>query len=321
MAAIRLPLQQPHVQVVSYAPLAVGGRGLARLRLPAPAAAAVLAAKPRLSSFQPGISVDVWRGPEERRYVAERRTDERRFWPTPGSADAAPDWRPLRSAAPAFVPRTDVAARLPSAHLPAAVVVPAAVPPTPSSPAPLRPPPTAHFLPNPASCSLHLCTGLPDAQYEPHACTVPAEALPPSPSSDPAPTAPQPLLPTGADDQAEFTVEAFVARRRVQSSLQYLVKWQGYELVGQEAAYSWQWASELSADLDQGTYRRMVRQWRQAQRDPTGGSSDDTASDASAAQRARCPAAAAWVGPLRRRMRLWRSGRQRCQAGRDAGAR
>jgi len=88
----------------------------------------------------------------------------------------------------------------------------------------------------------------------------------------------------GADDQAEFTVEAFVARRRVQSSLQYLVKWQGYELVGQEAAYSWQWASELSADLDQGTYRRMVRQWRQAQRDPAGGSSDDTASDVSSSR-------------------------------------
>lgn len=75
-----------------------------------------------------------------------------------------------------------------------------------------------------------------------------------------------------------------MARRRVQTSLQYLVKWQGYELVGQEAAYSWQWASELSADLDQGTYRRMVRQWRQAQLDPTGGSSDDTASEVSSSR-------------------------------------
>jgi hypothetical protein len=102
-----------------------------------------------------------------------------------------------------------------------------------------------------------------------------------------------------------------------------LVKWQGYELVGQEAVYSCHWASELSADLDQGIFRRMVRQRQQVQRDPTGGSSDDTASDAissgskaggvfSSQSPGGSPAAAHAV---------WASGRQRCQAGREARAR
>jgi hypothetical protein len=60
-------------------------------------------------------------------------------------------------------------------------------------------------------------------------------------------------------------VDTFVACRKVDGALQYLVKWLGYELVGEEAAYTWQWAGELMACMDQRSYRRCVRQWRLAQ--------------------------------------------------------
>ena len=60
-------------------------------------------------------------------------------------------------------------------------------------------------------------------------------------------------------------MEAFVASRQVDGLKQYLVKWQGYELVGAEAAYTWQWAGTLASGLDQQTYRRLVREMGQQQ--------------------------------------------------------
>ena len=68
------------------------------------------------------------------------------------------------------------------------------------------------------------------------------------------------------DEEQEFTVEAFVASRQVDGLKQYLVKWQGYELVGAEAAYTWQWAGTLASGLDQSTYRRLVREMGQQHR-------------------------------------------------------
>lgn len=60
----------------------------------------------------------------------------------------------------------------------------------------------------------------------------------------------------------EYQVEAFVARRRVRNLTEYLVKWAGFESVGEEPAYTWQEASQLAEDLDRGTYRAMVQQLR-----------------------------------------------------------
>jgi len=69
MAGIRLIVRAGDLRAVSYSPHTCGGRGLARLRLTASLASAVLAARRRLSCFSPGTSVDVWRTLEERRYV------------------------------------------------------------------------------------------------------------------------------------------------------------------------------------------------------------------------------------------------------------
>lgn len=58
-------------------------------------------------------------------------------------------------------------------------------------------------------------------------------------------------------------MEAFVAARRVGRYTEYLVKWLGYEMVGEEAAYSWQPAAQLQRDLDRRSYRRFIQQLRQ----------------------------------------------------------
>jgi hypothetical protein len=124
-ALIRLPATAGDASAVSYSPLSCGGRGRARLRLPAALAQAVLAAAPRLSSFCPGVSVDVWRRPEERQWIRQTRpAAEQR----PGRADRAANWRQvgtaLRPAAPAFQPQhtaaaaaTRLATSVPGRHL------------------------------------------------------------------------------------------------------------------------------------------------------------------------------------------------------------
>ena len=122
------------------------------------------------------------------------------------------------------------------------------------------------------------CTDFAASQHAPtHHTTAAAAAVPSPPPSPDAPSLPvaQPQ-PTGPNGELEYAVEAFVARRTVDSCLQYLVKCQGYELLGEEPAYSWQWASVLAECMDQGSYRRMVQGWRQAQ--PAGASNSTSAS-------------------------------------------
>ena len=55
-----------------------------------------------------------------------------------------------------------------------------------------------------------------------------------------------------------------MASRRVGRHTEYLVKWSGYEMVGEEAAYTWQQSAQLRQDLDYRTYRTLLQQLRQS---------------------------------------------------------
>jgi hypothetical protein len=68
-------------------------------------------------------------------------------------------------------------------------------------------------------------------------------------------------------------VEAFVAGRKVNGRKEYLVKWRGYELVGEEAAYTWQAASVLQEDLGRRAYRALVGMLREQEAAGAEGSS------------------------------------------------
>ena len=198
MSGIRLIVRAGDLRAVSYSPHTCGGRGLARLRLTASLASAVLEARRRLSCFSPGTSVDVWRTPEERRYVTATAAGALQ----PGRADAAATWRSgaptsttLQPAAPTFHPpgtayyqpqpltntsaSAATAVRAAAAHATAAATAPT---PTPSLPLPTPPPgslppapPLLHSPPPPPPLPLLLYS-------------------PPPPTSLPAPL-PLPLMP------------------------------------------------------------------------------------------------------------------------------
>lgn len=305
MALIRLPAAAGGVQAVSYSPLSCGGRGRARLRLPAALAQAVLAAAPRLSGFCPEVSVDVWRKPEERQWI-------RRMRPTadqqPGRADRAATWRQpsgtaLRPAAPAFQPSRRTATP-PTAQRCTAADGPATATQfiTATHPTPTVAMPAARVAARPATAQPAAAAAAAQLAIAQHAAAQPATTAATAPAqpaaaqlaaavaaqpaqpaaaqpatatqhtaetaSEPAtqyvpPAAPAPS-PTGPDGELEYTVEAFVAARRVNRHTEYLVKWLGYEMVGEEAAYSWQSAAQLQQDLDRRSYRRFLQQLRQA---------------------------------------------------------
>ena len=83
----------------------------------------------------------------------------------------------------------------------------------------------------------------------------------------------------------QFIVEELCAKRRVQKYVQYLVKWSGYHMVGEEEAYTWQWAKYLKEDLTPAFYRRLVRELRLRQKDSgLGGTSSCTSSQESGAE-------------------------------------
>lgn len=258
--SIRLPVPQEAVRAVSYSPHACGGRGCARLSLPALAARAVLDAAPRLPAYGlSSISVTLWQGPAERQFLAQQRAVPRSPDRTTGRADAAATWRRphpradvsapvMRSAAPTFCPRA--APRATVAAAPCHDV--ACMHPVPAAPAPVAPAPAA-LQPAPA----HDVS--PDHSYS----LAPASGRVPVPS--PAPPAPLASPdPANAGLTGKYQVEAFVARRRVGSYTEYLVKWLGFELVGEEAAYTWQRAAQLQEDLDRRSYRALLLQLRQA---------------------------------------------------------
>ena len=95
MPTIRLPVQPHSVQAVGCAPRSCGGRGCARLGLPAALAQAALAAAPRLRCFRPDVSLDVWHSREERRWVQTAIATQ----PAPGRADMAAPRHPGGNAA------------------------------------------------------------------------------------------------------------------------------------------------------------------------------------------------------------------------------
>ena len=254
MAAIRLPVQPHSVQAVDYTPHSCSGRGCARLRLPAALAQAALAAAPRLRCFRPDVSLDVWHSREERRWVQTAIATQ----PAPGQADAAGTWRPLntpaamrptaasglRSAAPAFVPlfptKTTPGTATTAWHpaMPIAAVMPppvAALPPTDN--AILLP--TAATRPAaqpPIASPTATAATQPAAPETVHSPLSPSSTPPGFPSPAPSSSA-SPPVPTGPNGELEFYVEAFMARQVVDGCIQYLVKWLGYELVGEEAAH------------------------------------------------------------------------------------
>jgi hypothetical protein len=272
-AGIRVAVPRAAVRAVSYSPRAAGGRGCARLCLPALAARAVLDAAPRLPAFgMAGISVSLWMGPAERQLRAQQRATRPLV---AGRADAAVTWRrpgveerrttrpgaatermdeedqgdtrgiTLRPAAPAF-------------HPPAAAAAPAAA--APRSAAPVV---DARCMPVAPAAAAPACARAAAARPAPptHRHTSPAPATaPPSPPSPASPPAPM-----RAEEAAEreYTVAAFVASRRVGRGTEYLVHWAGYHLVGEEAAFTWQQSAQLRQDLDRRTYQRMLQGLRQ----------------------------------------------------------
>jgi hypothetical protein len=72
-----------------------------------------------------------------------------------------------------------------------------------------------------------------------------------------------------------YIVEAFVSTRQMAGRRQYLVKWSGFSLVGEEAAYTWEWAASLQQDLRRQVYRALVRRLR-GQPPGAGASADST---------------------------------------------
>lgn len=127
--SICVPVRAGDVQLVRFEQLTPGGR--ARLRLPAALARALLSAKCRLGSTSP-VTLDVWRGPEERLWCGECRAQGMQR-ALPGRADAAPTWRRAVPAAVAGTAHAAPAQVRPSqgwrtAPVPTTAAVPAATP-------------------------------------------------------------------------------------------------------------------------------------------------------------------------------------------------
>lgn len=82
-------------------------------------------------------------------------------------------------------------------------------------------------------------------------------------------------------------MEAFVSARKVEGRLQYLVKWSGFGMVGEEAAYTWEWASSLQQDLRRPVYRDLVARLRGGQPGASANSTLGNSQEGGAGQRGR----------------------------------
>ena len=308
--------------LVSHQPGYYERRGLIRLRLTPRLFSATLAASPRLAASArfSAVSISPWRTPEERAYHRSQQ-DVGRSEPwlaprTDGRADASLSWRnatagappdslPLRAETtvlrPAIVPAAPPTAQRRRTPPGSATTAPRAPqPPRPvavattttrnaaahaSAPSAIAASSAAHTAPASAPSTIA-------APFPAHAALASASA----PSSIAAPSSPHaapPVPPPGEQEDVAgpshipdlYIVEEFCAKRRVQSYRQYLVKWSGYHMVGEEAAYTWQWAKTLKEDLIPDFYRKLVRELRQRQQGSgLEGSSTYTSSQESGAE-------------------------------------